>query len=234
MLYLITICILITLYVFVIFMMNKFKNVRLTNAIFVATAFVTYVVYVAIVYSIVGAKSECFYGVLPTANVSPFMLTILPIILFSPKSIRKYLFSLVAILSFGMLISPIYNSISYATLHYPFSYLPVMDYVAHLTLSLWGIYLIRSRQVKLNIRDCIIGGIIILVVALVMLLLNLVFDTSFFGLSLKGKHNIYGNILVSSSYLSALIYFLGLTCALVIGYLYCKLLSDRHTDSSLL
>ena len=50
-----------------------------------------------------------------------------------------------------------------------------------------------------------------------MLVLNLIFDTSFFGLSLRGKHNIYNNVLTNNSYLSAALYFFGLICVLLMG-----------------
>ena len=82
----------------------------------------------------------------------------------------------------------------------------------------FGIYLVRSGQVTLAPRKSLYSGLIIIGVALFMMVLNLIFDTSFFGLSLLGKHNIYGNVLVESSYLSALIYFAGLTVILLLGY----------------
>ena len=56
-----------------------------------------------------------------------------------------------------------------------------------------------------------------------MLLLNVAFDTAFFGLSLNGKHNIYNMVLVSNSYLSACIYFLGVGVVLLLGVALCKI-----------
>ena len=64
---------------------------------------------------------------------------------------------------------------------------------------------------------------------LVMMILNLIFDTSFFGLSLNGKHNIYHMVLVSNSYLNALIYFSGLIIIMVGSFLFQKLLSPKRS-----
>ena len=69
------------------------------------------------------------------------------------------------------------------------------------------------------------GGGTILFVAIVMMVLNVIFDKSFFGLSLNGKHNIYNCVLVQNSYLSAAIYFTGLVGVLMLGYFYHKLLN---------
>ena len=57
------------------------------------------------------------------------------------------------------------------------------------------------------------------------MILNLIFDTSFFGLSLRGKHNIYNNVIVDNSYLSAAIYYAGLIFVLLMGYLVSKAFS---------
>ena len=57
-----------------------------------------------------------------------------------------------------------------------------------------------------------------------MIILNLIFDTSFFGLSLRGKHSIYNMVLVSNSFLSAFIYFTGLAIVLAISFVLQKIL----------
>ena len=170
------------------------------------------------VYSDVGAESIYFHGVLATENISPFMFSMLPIVYILRGRIKQHLYLLISLLSVGMLISPTPNAVTYAMNNVVFHIEPVLDYVAHLTLSLFGIYLVRSGQVTLAPRKSLYSGLIIIGVALFMMVLNLIFDRSFFGLSLLGKHNIYGNVLVESSYLSALIYFAGLTVILLLGY----------------
>ena len=60
-----------------------------------------------------------------------------------------------------------------------------------------------------------------------MLIMNLIFDTSFFGLSLNGKHNIYNVVLVDSSFVSALLYYLGLLMIIILGYIYSMMFKDK-------
>ena len=63
---------------------------------------------------------------------------------------------------------------------------------------------------------------VLLAVSIMALLL---FLESYFGLSLKGKHNIYNMVLVKNSYLSAFLYLFGLGAVLLLGYGYNKLLN---------
>ena len=227
MIFIIIIGILLGLYALAVFLMRYMKNVRTVNTVFFLLTTLIYWVYVLMVYLQVGAKSIYFHGVLATANVSPFMFTALPIIYFSRGKLKEHLYLLVSLLSVGMFFSPIFNAISYAVSGVPFQVLPVLDYVGHLSLSLWGIYLVRSGQVTLNPKKALTSGLIIVGVADIMLVLNLIFDTSFFGLSLKGKHNIYGNVLTENSYLSAIIYFAGLAVILLLGYASARLI-EKH------
>jgi hypothetical protein len=56
-----------------------------------------------------------------------------------------------------------------------------------------------------------------------MIILNVIFDTSFFGLAFNGDHNIYTYLVIPNPYLSAFVYILGLTCVLISGYWFLKL-----------
>ena len=136
------------------------------------------------------------------------------------KAIKKHAYLLVSLLSVGMLLSTVFSCVYNAVIAYKFHFHFLLDYVAHFTLSLFGVYLIRSGQVQLNKRNALISSSLIFVSALIMMLLNVILDTAFFGLSLNGKHNIYNNVLVDNSYLSALLYFIGLTVVLLLGYGY--------------
>ncbi len=88
-----------------------------------------------------------------------------------------------------------------------------------------GVYIIYSKQVELIVKDSLIAGPIIVVVALIMMIMNVLFDTSFFGLSLNGKHNIYPTVLTDNSLLSALMYFSGLVVVMILGFFCQKLLA---------
>ena len=218
-------CLLILISALIILFMKKFTNVKLTNLIFCITTFVLYATFVLVVGLQVGIHDWNFLNTLPVANVSPFMFGIAPLYFILPKKVKKYYLTLISLLSLGLVLGTSYNMITYTfRIHF------ALDYVAHFTLALWGVYLVKSNQVSLKPKQCVIGGSIIVAVALIMVLVNVIFDTSFFGLSLNGKHNIYGQVLVSSSYVSALIYFSGLLFILVAGYFAQKLLNLSKKD----
>ena len=227
--YVLTIAILLIAYVSVILLMGRIKNTRIANLVFFAGVFGCYVIYTLQVLFLSGYNSIYFHGVIATANISPFMFSIMPIIYFSRGKLRKHLFILISLLSVGMLLSPTLNALTYAVKGYPFTFYAAWDYIAHLLLSLWGIYIVRSRQVKINVRDAILSALIIIGVAIFMLLMNLIHGTSFFGLALDGNHNIYHNVIVDNSYISALIYFTGLIAVLIAGFFYSKLFyREKH------
>ena len=204
------------------------KNTKLFNFIFPAVVFVCYLCVVVRVYVSVGFNDWNFKNTLPIANVSPFMFTLVGVIFLFPKGIRKHLYLLISLLSVGMLLSSIFACIYNASINYKFHFHFLADYISHITLSLWGVYLIKTKQVRLKNRNVIISSSIILGVAFTMLILNVIFDTAFFGLSLNGKHNIYNNILTDNSYLSAALYFTGLLFVLFLGYLYSLLFAKKE------
>lgn len=233
-LYIVFLAIFIIIYVICCVFARFFTNKSVVNICCVSIIFLCYVFTVIYVYNQVGFDDWNFKNTLPTANVSPFMFATCPIFFILPKSIRKYFALLISLLSIGMFLSPIISSIYFFSIGYKFhpSFLP--DYFAHFVLSFWGVYLVISKQVELKIKNSLIAGSIIVSVAIIMMILNVIFDKSFFGLSLNGKHTIYNNVIVSNSYLSALLYFTGLIVVLISGYFYQKLilsLKRKHSYS---
>ena len=218
----------------VVFLMKYFTNTKLTNLVFVLATFLCYLALVLSIYRKVGANDWNFRNTLPVANVSPFMFCTVPLALVLPERVRQWFRRLITLLSVGMFFAPVFSCIYFASIHYAFHPFFLLDYFAHFSLFLWGIYLVRSEQVTLCVREDVIGGSIIVAVALIMLILNVILDTAFFGLSLNGKHNIYNMVLVPYSALSAVIYFFGLIGVLFIGYFFRKIRigkEDRGHDS---
>ena len=225
-------CVALLIYVGIVFLMKKFRKKKLTNFIFFVVTFLCYLSVVLIVYLDVGLHDWNFLNTLPTANVSPFMFCTLPLCFILPNKIKKYHFALISLLSVGMLLAPAVGCIYNTAIKYAFHTHFLLDYAAHFTLSLWGIYLVKSKQVELNVKNGLIGGSVIVVVAFLMMILNVIFDTAFFGLSLNGKHNIYNCVLVKNSFLSALIYFAGLVGVLVLGYFCHKLINIKKKEKT--
>jgi hypothetical protein len=129
-----------------------------------------------------------------------------------------------------MFFSTVFGCVGNALRNYNFHWQFMLDYLAHMVLALFGIFLIRTKQAKLTTKNCLISASIIYGVATIMLILNVILDKAFFGLSLNGKHNIYNIVLVSNSYLSALIYYLGLGVVLLLGYIVCRFVNkEKYT-----
>lgn len=225
--YAITLALMIGLYPIGIWASGKIKRQRLFTALF---PFVVLILYGACVLKIglnAGIRDWNFHNALPTANVSPFTYCLTAVIILFPKKARTYLYALVAMLSLGLLGSGMINCIFNIARSYKFHWEMGLDSLLHGAVSFFGVYLLRSGQTKLDTKTCIIGGGIIYGVAVCMLILNVIFHTAFFGLSLYGKHNIYNVVLCESGYLSALLYFLGLGVVLVLGTLFQKVVNVR-------
>lgn len=222
--YILFICILTAVYGLVIYLMKYMTNTRILNFIFSMMIFLPYVTCSLIIYSDVGFYDWNYRNTLPTANVSPFVFSIIPVIMILPRKLKKYGLTLISLLSVGMLLSTIlgciFNAIRNYTLHFHFT----LDYIAHYSTSLFGIYLIRSDQVDLKRKNILGAAIIIFGWVTLMTIHNAIFDTSFFGLSLNGKHNIYNVVLTENSYISAILYFIGLSAVLIIGWVSSKLI----------
>lgn len=224
MLYLLTAFILILFYVGFIILMKHMKNIKLINSLLCVTIFLCYAFFVFVIYLDVGLYDWNFLNTMPTANVSPFMFFTLPLLLIEPKKIKTYHLTLISLLSAGMLLSTLVNIGSYFFREYKFHIHFLLDFISHILLSLYGIYLVYTNQVTLNKKNCLGGVIMIFSVVLLMIILNICFDTSFFGLSLNGKHNIYNNVIVDNSYLSMFIYIFGLSIVLLSSFVFTRLI----------
>ena len=218
--YIVCLIVLIAVYILAITFMDRCKRPWLMNSILIGVCLSCYVALALIIYEDVGFWDWNFQNALPTANVSPFMFFSLIIYVLLPKKIRKYHSVLIALLSAGMFGAVVLGCVSRAAIRYKFHIQFLLDYLSHLSLSLLGIYLVKSGQAELKKRDCLIAGGALLSVAVIMLIVNAIFGTSFFGLALNEKYNIYNMVLAPDPYLSALIYFVGVVVVLVIGYFY--------------
>ena len=227
-LYYIALVLFVAVYLSVIFLMGKFTKKELTNLMFIAVIYLCYIALVVKAFFDVGFKDWNFQNTLPTANVSPFMLFTVPFYYVLPKKIKKYHLTLISLLSLGMFLAVILACIQRIVIHYRFVPHFLLDYAAHLALSLWGIYLVRSKQVELGKKDCLIGGSIIIGVALIMLMVNSVFQTAFFGLTFNDGYNINNMVLVDSPYLSAGIYLSGLSLTLLSGFFFQRIANGKR------
>ena len=135
MLYILTLILLLCFYVCGIILMPRMRSAGLWNLVFALPVFVLYLSLVLTVYLDVGFYDWNFKNTLPVANVSPFMFTLVPLILVSPRKIQKHLYLLVSLLSVGMLLSAAFGCLYNAIINYKFHIHFVYDYLAHVLLS---------------------------------------------------------------------------------------------------
>ena len=175
--YLIVFAVLLAIYIVGVLLakyLAKYKNV--VNVLFVIAIFMSYLYIVRYMYYDVGPDDWNFRNTMPTANVSPFMFCLTPFILIMPKTIRKYLMTLVVLLSLGMVVAGLGGALGFVARNYKFHWHITMDCLAHVLISLWGVYLLKSGQVELTPKKAIRAGAIIVSVALIMLVLNLILN----------------------------------------------------------
>ena len=208
------------IYSVLIFYMKYFKHQKIVNLIFFLIIYLCYWAVVIVAYIRNGLYDWNFTNTLPTANVSPFMFGTLPLFYILPKKVKPYYLNLISLLSLGMLFSPILSMVFNFSRQYSFHVSFLLDYIAHFAISLWGIYFVKSKQITLKIRSSAISGSLIIGVAIIMMVLSVILDKSFFGLSLNGKHSIYNFRVTESSFLNAALYFIGLILVLFAGYSY--------------
>ena len=232
MLYIITLCIFLILYVLTVSCMKYMKNIKFFNLFFSAMVFIPYLLLLCAIYKHSGLYHWNFQNALPVANVSPFMFSCVPLILILPERTKKVAHLLISLLSVGMFLSSTLGCLQNAFSNRSFVPFFLWDYLAHFSLSLFGVYLIKSKQVEPNRKDCLLSSLMIIGAASAMMVLNLIFDTSFFGLSLTGKHNIYNQVLVKNSVVSALLYYIGLILVLLLGFLYSKYFQKNTSQSA--
>lgn len=223
--YFISLPIIVILYILGLVLLGFLKNKTITNIVFCVLIVGLYIPTVVIAYIKNGPNDWNFTNTLPTANVSPFMFCICPLVVILPKKLNEYIKGLISLLVVGMILSPIISIVFNGIRNYAFHFSFYLDYVAHLLLSLWGCYFVITKQFDLNIKKSLISGSIIVAVALIMFILNCIFKTAFFGLAITDKYSIYNIKIVNNAYLSALIYFVGLAAIMVAGYFFQKLIS---------
>ena len=226
--YLIMLALIVVCYPIAVVGLGRIKNERLVVLVVPFILFALYIYCVVQIGISVGINDWNFQNALPTANVSPFTYCLTPCICLFPNRIKKYLYALVALLSLGLLGAGIMNCVFNIARNYAFHWTIAIDTLIHVALSLFGVYLVKCGRAKLNLTTALTGGAILVGVAMVMLVLNVIFKTAFFGLSIYGRHNIYNVVVCKNGYLSALLYFSGLCAVLVLGALYQKLVNKTQ------
>ena len=153
-------------------------------------------------------------------NISPFTFTVIPFIYIMKDSVKDYCLSSVAFLSFGMfcamLISP--ERAYLFDFDQEASFLYASEAFCHMHCSLFGIYLMVTRQVKVDFRHWIKSIVFTYSYITFGVLLNIVFHKNFFGMNPYGNYSIYFLDIFGGFEITLIAYYLGVLVVLTLGW----------------
>ena len=204
-------------------------NIRVFNAMFLIVDVIFYFVWN------VGMHERGWLddGFETLENISPMIFTVIPLTCFMNEKTKQYAYSALAYLWVGMFLA-LFISPEQA---YLFDYrteaslLYTGEALCHMWASLFGIYLILTRQVKLNFQTWLRSLAFMYSVIGFGVILNYAFQRSFFGMDPYGEYAIYFIDIFGTFEATLLAYFLGvltvLTLGMEAGYLFERMLHPK-------
>lgn len=195
---------------------DKF-NVKIGNLAFVLADVVFFSFWTYSYYQMGWLKGDEF---LTLGNISPLCFTLIALSPFMGEKVRDHVYSAFSCLWVGMFIAFIFSP-SHAYL-FSFREEANLNYAAeaacHILCSLFGIYLVVTKQVKLSAKTLFKAMICLYSIISVAVVLNFVYHRSYFGMNPYGKYSIYMLDLFGSFWVTLLAYFLGIFVVLVLGW----------------
>ena len=198
---------------FIVFYREKI-NVKIGNLIFVlADAFFFFLL------------NYCYFkrggleSFMTFDNISPFTFTIIPLLYLAKDKVKDYAFCAIAFLHFGMLcavmVSPeqayLFNFKAEADVLY------TADAFCHMIASLFGIYLVLTKQVKPSFKSWLKSIVFMYSVITFGVIINYVFHRSNFGMNPYGDYSIYFLDVFHNFGTTLLVYYLGVLVVLTFG-----------------
>ena len=211
--------VLISIYFATIIFMLTFlerSNTRIGNAIFIIINIIVF-----------WGLNMCYYK--PEAgnfrflvfdNISPFTFTFMPFLVLFRGKVAEFFKSAIAFLSVGMIvammITPQYAYLMNFNNTAGVDYL--LDALCHLNCSLFGIYLVLTGQVKLSYKNFVRSVIFMYSAITLVVAMNYIFGTNFFGMCPYGGYSIYMFNLFEDYWATLLAYYLGVLGVLYTGF----------------
>ena len=204
-------------------------NIKVCNIIFVVCDLIFYFIWNLGMYENGWLKS----GFVTLGNISPMIFTMIPLTVFMNEKTKQYAYSAIAFLWVGM-FGALFISPEYA---YIFDYrreataLYTGEALCHMLASLFGVYLILTRQVKLNFQSWIRSIVFMYSVILFGVFLNYFFNKHNFGMDPYGNYSIYFLNIFGTFEATLVAYLLGvltvLTLGMEVGYLLDRLVTPK-------
>lgn len=213
-------------------------NIKFCNALFIIVDMILF-----LLWNIACAERGWLKdGFMTLENISPFTFTVIPLTVFMNKKTKEFAFSTIAFLHLGMflatLISPEYEVIFSFKTEATFTY--ATEAMCHILASLFGIYLILTKQVKTDFSHWIKSIVFMLGWISFGIFLNLVLDTRCFNLN-PNQYSIYMLDIFGTYEATVIAYYFGVVLVLTLGmqsgHALCKLvdkIKSQHTAHKLL
>ena len=172
-------------------------------------------------------------------NISPMIFSVIPLTLIMNDKVKEYAYSAIAFLWSGMLFA-LFISPEYA---YLFSYkteaniLYTGEALCHMIASLFGIYLIITKQVKLGTESLVKAAVFMFSVIGFGVFLNYFFHKDNFGMNPYGNYSIYFLDIFGTFEATLIAYLLGVLVVLILGlqlgYAMNKLVELMHHEAKI-
>ena len=201
-------------------------NTKIFNVIFVIMDLIFYFVWNLGMYEH-GWLNDGFETL---GNISPMIFTVIPLTLFMSEKTKQFAYSAIAFLWVGMFIA-LFISPEYVYIYdyrREASVLYTGEALCHMLASLFGIYLILTKQVKLNMQSWLRSIAFMYAVIFFGIFLNYFFHKRNFGMDPYGNYSIYFLDIFGTFETTLIAYLLGVLTVLTLGLEFGYLL-DRIT-----
>ena len=190
-------------------------NIKICNGVFIVLDVIFYFIWNLGMYE--SLWLEDIYDTLK--NISPMIFTVIPLTLFMNEKTKSYAYSAIAYLWVGMFValflSPQNHYVSSADNSASLVY--TGEALCHMLASLFGIYLILTKQVKLGISSWGKALVFLYVIIWWGVLLNEVFHLKNFGMDPYGDYSIYFIDIFGSFAATLAAYVVGVLLVVTIG-----------------
>lgn len=233
---LMVVCYFITLTLLCVY--RKAINVKVANTIFILVDIVFFFSWNYSAY----LKGWLDDGFMTLENISPFIMTLIPLTVFMSERVKAYCNSAISFLWAGMFVALIFSPQHAYIFSYEIeaSFVYASEAACHLLASLYGLFLIISGQVKCDFKHWKRSIICMYSVIGFGVFLNYFFHIRNFGMDPYGDFSIYMLDIFHSFEATLAAYLLGvllvLTGGMQIGYLFNKLFNStgwQRIESSL-
>lgn len=211
---------------------RKSINVKVLNVMFIIVDLVFF-----IVWSYASYLRGWTDGFMMLDNISPFIMTMIPLSVFMKDGVREAFRSATAFLWVGMfvalIVSPqqayIFSDNTQASLAYS------SEAACHLIASLYGIYLIITKQVSLDFKSWKRALVFLYSAIGFGVVMNYIFHLDNFGMDPYGNYSIYMIDIFGSFWATFAAYLLGvfvvITIGMQVGYMLMKLIFMGNTNA---